>query len=549
MPVQQPNKYSPPHPTPVAARRWPDRVISRAPVWCSVDLRDGNQALVTPMDGAKKHRMWQMLVAMGFKQIEVGFPSASDTEYAFIRRLIDGGMIPHDVTVQVLTPARQPHIRRTFEALAGVRRAVVHLYNSTSTLQREVVFRMDRQQVIDLAVQGAGWMVEQAARFADTDWRFEYSPESFTGTEPEFAVQICNAVLDVWQPTPDRKAIINLPATVEMTTPNVFADRVEWMGDHLARREAVVLSVHPHNDRGTAVAAAELALMAGADRVEGTLFGNGERTGNVDIVTLALNLHSQGVDPELRLDDIDAVVQTAEACTGIAVHPRHPYAGELVYTAFSGSHQDAIRKGLGQQADGAPWRVPYLPIDPKDVGRDYAAVVRVNSQSGKGGAAFLLERERGVTLPRPWRIALGEQVKQAADRRGDELSGDDIWTLFLDRFANKTGRLTLAAPRHSVTETDDGVRLETRVVWQGRAVTVGGLGRGPLDAFANGLSALSGLPVVVDDYREQSLDHGADATALALVTVRVGDGPPRFGAGLDRDITRAALQAVAAAFD
>ncbi|MBI5137578.1 MAG: 2-isopropylmalate synthase [Nitrospirae bacterium] len=542
------DKYTPFPPVALADRRWPSRAITHAPAWCSVDLRDGNQALVTPMDAAKKRRMWDLLVDMGFGQIEVGFPSASDTEYGFVRQLIDGGLIPDGVTVQVLTPARQPHIRRTFEALAGARRAIVHLYNSTSTVQREVVFGMDREQVTALAVRGARWMAEEAARHPGTEWVFEYSPESFTGTEPDFAAHVVNAVLDVWRPTADRPAIVNLPATVEMATPNVFADQVEWLARHIARRDAVILSVHPHNDRGTAVAAAELAMMAGAQRVEGTLFGNGERTGNVDIVTLALNLHTQGIDPGLEVADVDRIAAIAAGCTGIGVHPRHPYAGELVFTAFSGSHQDAIRKGLAAQAQGAPWRVPYLPIDPADVGRDYKAVVRVNSQSGKGGAAFLLERGRGIDLPRPWQIDLGARVKQATDPSGTELDADGIWELFSAAYVNVRAPWAMGPRRHTAAEAGPGrVRIDASLSRNGRTVTVSGHGAGPVAAFADALAGVLGVTPVVDDYREQALGTGADATALALVTARLGDGPATLGAGVDADITRAALLALLAA--
>jgi len=548
---QTSGKYRGFTPVPMETRHWPGKVISQAPEWCSVDLRDGNQALVTPMDAAKKRRMWDLLLAMGFKQIEVGFPSASETEFGFIRTLIDDNLIPEDVTIQVLTPARQPHIRRTFGALTGVKRAVVHLYNSTSTLQREVVFAMDQGQVTDLAVQGATWMVEEAARFPDTEWVFEYSPESFTGTELDFAADICNQVLAVWRPTPEHPSIINLPATVEMATPNVFADQVEWMASHLVPRDGVILSVHPHNDRGTAVAAAELALMAGADRVEGTLFGNGERTGNVDIVTLALNLYTQGIDPQLNLGakgvPVDDVVSVAEDCTGINVSPRHPYAGSLVFTAFSGSHQDAISKGLKKQTSDAPWGVPYLPIDPTDVGRSYGAVVRVNSQSGKGGAAVLMERSTGVDLPKPWQIALGAEVKKATDDSGSELSGDDIWQLFKNRFVNRCGAIALTDARHRVTETESGVSVEAEVLNNGADATIHGNGTGPLDAFAAGISQMIGASVEIDDYRGQALGHGADAQALALVTVRVGGKGPMLGAGVDQDITRAALMALVSA--
>ncbi|MCC6847195.1 MAG: 2-isopropylmalate synthase, partial [Deltaproteobacteria bacterium] len=413
MPV---DKYRPFTPVDIPDRTWPNRTITRAPLWCSIDLRDGNQALVEPMGPERKRRMFEALVAMGFKEIEVGFPSASQPDFDFVRWLIEADAIPEDVTIQVLTPAREPLIRRTFESIRGARGTIVHLYNSTSTLQRRVVFGLDRAGIADIAVAGTRLARELAATMPATDVRFEYSPESFTGTELDFAVEICERVMDAWQPTPERPIILNLPATVEMSTPNVYADMIEWFGRHVTRRDAVVLSVHPHNDRGCAVAAAELAVMAGADRVEGTLFGNGERTGNVDVVTLALNLFSQGIDPELDLSDIDALVAVAEHCNRLPVHPRHPYAGTLVYTAFSGSHQDAINKGLAAQrrapdARGADasgvWEVPYLPIDPADVGRSYEAVIRVNSQSGKGGVAYLLERDYGLALPRALQVEFG----------------------------------------------------------------------------------------------------------------------------------------------
>src|ERR1700726_2980373 len=429
-------KYRPFSPIDLKDRTWPSRVISAPPSWCSVDLRDGNQALIEPMDGARKRRMFDMLVKIGFKEIEVGFPAASQTDFDFVREIIERNQIPDDVTIQVLTQARPELIARTYESLKGARRAVVHVYNSTSVAQRRVVFRLDRAGIIDIAVPGAEAVREHALRDRGTEWVFQYSPESFTGTELEFAVEICDAVNAVWEPTPQRKSILNLPATVEMATPNVYADQIEWFLRHVRRRDSLILSVHPHNDRGTAVAAAELAVMAGAQRIEGTLFGNGERTGNVDIVTLSLNLYSQGIDPRLVITDIDEIVRTVEHCNQLPVHPRHPYAGELVHTAFSGSHQDAIKKGFEALAkrNDELWEVPYLPIDPKDVGRSYEAVIRVNSQTGKGGVAYLLKADHGLELPRALQVEFSRIVQDWTDRTGKEASSADIWTMFCQRY-------------------------------------------------------------------------------------------------------------------
>jgi len=433
-------KYQPYPNVPLADRRWPDRRITSPPVWCSVDLRDGNQALTEPMDVARKQRMFAALVAIGFKEIEVGFPAASRADFDFCRWLIESGLIPDEVTIQVLVQARAHLIERTFEALEGVPRAIVHLYNSTSTVQREVVFRTDRAGVRRLAVEGARMIADRAARVPGTDWVFQYSPESFTGTEVEYALEVCDAVSDVWQPGRSRKMIVNLPATVELSTPNVYADLIEWMDRRLARRDAIVLSVHPHNDRGTAVAAAELALMAGGERLEGTLFGNGERTGNVDIVTLALNLYSQGVDPGLDLSDLPAIARLSEACTHLPVHPRHPYAGALVFTAFSGSHQDAIRKGFAAQSTDGVWRVPYLSIDPRDIGRSYEAIVRVNSQSGKGGVAFVLERDYGVVLDAARQVEFSRTIQEIADHTGREITPAEIWSAYQDQYGEERMR-------------------------------------------------------------------------------------------------------------
>src|SRR5688572_8087169 len=428
--LQDPTKkYRPFAPIDLSARTWPDKVIKTPPLWCSVDLRDGNQALIEPMDAARKRRMFDLLVRTGFKEIEVGFPAASQTDFDFVRELIERNLIPDDVIIQVLTQARPELIERTYESLRGAKRAIVHLYNSTSTVQRRVVFGLDRAGIINIAVQAARVVRDLAQAQAGTDWRFEYSPESFTGTELDFAVEICDAVNEVWQPTPERKVIINLPATVEMATPNIYADQIEWFGRNVAKRDSIVLSLHPHNDRGTAVAAAELGVMAGADRVEGTLFGNGERTGNVDIVTLALNLYSQGVHPDLDFSNINEAARCAEYCNQLPIHPRHPYVGDLVFTAFSGSHQDAIRKGLAARTEGEAWEVPYLPFDPRDVGRTYESVIRVNSQSGKGGIAYLLERDYGLVMPRRLQIEFSQVVQAVADATGKELASEQIWQL------------------------------------------------------------------------------------------------------------------------
>ena len=416
------DKYRPFPPINLSDRTWPNRTLTTAPAWCSVDLRDGNQALIEPMDSPRKLRMFKQLLQIGFKEIEIGFPSASQTDFNFTRELIEGGLIPQDVTVQVLTQARPELITRTFESLRGVHRAIVHLYNSTSTLQRRVVFKLDRPGIVDIAVQGAELIKRLADERPETDWIFQYSPESFTGTELDFAVEICDAVTAAWQPTPARKAILNLPATVEMATPNVYADQIEWFSRHVARRDSVIISLHPHNDRGTGVAAAELAMMAGAERVEGTLFGNGERTGNVDVVTLAMNLYTQGVDPKLDFSNINAIAHCAQACTQLPIHPRHPYVGDLVFTAFSGSHQDAIKKGLAALDPNGVWEVPYLPIDPSDLGRSYESIIRVNSQSGKGGVAYLLERDYQLVLPRRLQIEFSRVVQAAADSSGNTMS-------------------------------------------------------------------------------------------------------------------------------
>jgi 2-isopropylmalate synthase len=538
------HRYRPFPAVPLPDRQWPSRTLDRAPIWCSVDLRDGNQALVEPMGSERKHLLFDELLRAGFKEIEVGFPSASQTEFDFVRELIEGERIPDDVTIQVLVQARRDLIERTFEALRGARRALVHLYNSTSELQRRVVFRQDRGGIVEIARRGATWVREGAQRLRETDISFQYSPESFTGTELDFAVEICEAVMQVFEPTPQRRLVLNLPATVEMSPPNVYADQIEWFGRHLRGRERVVLSVHPHNDRGTAVAAAELALLAGAERVEGTLFGNGERTGNVDVVTLALNLMTQGVDPRLDFSQIERVVRTAEHCTRLPVHPRHPYAGELVFTAFSGSHQDAIKKGLAEQAargDGG-WEVPYLPVDPADLGRSYEPVIRVNSQSGKGGISYLLERDHGLVLPRRLQIEFARAIQGIADESGEELTSKQLWDAFRREYLDRTERWALL--EEHTTPEPDGVRIAVRVRLEGREYGLEGHGNGPIAALADALSRELGIELRVLDYHEHALGEGADARAVAYVEIRGRDGSARFGVGIDPNLETASLRAL-----
>lgn len=528
----------------LADRRWPGRAIEAPPVWLSTDLRDGNQALFEPMDAARKLRLFRTLVSIGFKEIEVAFPAASQTDFDFVRSLIENDEIPDDVTIGVLTQAREPLIRRSMEALHGARRAIVHVYNATAPVFREVVFQQDRSGVIAIACQATRLIRELADRERNTEWVFQYSPETFSATELPFAKQICDAVLDIWQPTPARPAIINLPATVEVATANVYADQVEWMHRHLRRRDSIVLSVHPHNDRGCAVAATELALMAGADRVEGCLFGNGERTGNVDLVTLALNLYTQGISPGLDLSAIDDLAAVAQECTGLPIHPRHPYVGDLVYTAFSGSHQDAIRKGLAARArdSGGVWAVPYLPIDPADLGRRYDAIIRVNSQSGKGGVAHLLEQAYGLTLPRRLQIEFSAAVKALADASGGEIGAAALWSLFQREYLSTSDPWRLDGQHLFEEGGSQGVELVGH--WDGQPVTWRGLGNGPLAAAAAALP----VPVNVLGYEEHSLGQGADAQALAMVELSMpARSGPRFGVGLHPNIVTATLQALASA--
>ncbi|MEP7061908.1 MAG: 2-isopropylmalate synthase [Betaproteobacteria bacterium] len=549
----QARKYQPLQPVDLPDRRWPGRTIARAPAWCSVDLRDGNQALIEPMDADRKMRMFRLLLDMGYKEIEVGFPAASQTDFDFIRNLIDEDLIPDDVTVQVLTQAREPLIRRSFDALRGARRAIMHLYNSTSTTQRRVVFNLDRPGIVGIAVAGAALIRDVAAEHPRTQWTFEYTPESFTATELDFAKEICDAVTAVWQPTPQRKVIINLPSTVEISTPNVYADQIEWMSRNLSRRDAIVLSIHPHNDRGCGVAAAELAQMAGAERVEGCLFGNGERTGNVCLVTLGLNLYTQGIDPGIDFSDINAIIRTVEYATRMEVHPRHPYGGELVFTAFSGSHQDAIKKGLAERrawlARGdSHWDVPYLPIDPADVGRTYDAVIRVNSQSGKGGVAYLLERDYGLSLPRLLQIEFSHVVQRVTDATGKELPSADIHAVFEREYVAPDAPLSYRDHR-AQHNLDDGhvEHLSARVEVDGVERTLQGAGNGPVDAFVQILRREFGVDIHVQNYHEHGVGAGEDATAVSYVQLRVGADRAVYGVGLDSNIVTATLKAVVSA--
>jgi len=527
-------------------RRWPDRVIERAPRWCSVDLRDGNQALVEPMTARQKSRLWDLLVKIGFKEIEVGFPSASGHDYAFVRELIENDRIPQDVTIQVLTQARPDLIEKTFQALRGVRRAIVHVYNSTSTVQREQVFGLDRKGIIDIAVKGAELVRDCAARHPDTEWMFEYSPESFTGTELEFAVEVCDAVTAVWQPTPVRPVIINLPATVEMSTPNVYADQIEWFCDHVANRDSLLISLHTHNDRGCAVAAGELGVMAGADRVEGTLLGNGERTGNMDIVTMAMNLYSQGVEPGLNLENMDEILQTARECTQLPVHPRHPWVGELVFTAFSGSHQDAIKKCLAKRDDRQPWEVAYLPIDPKDIGRSYQEVIRINSQSGKGGIAFVLQRDYGLELPRWLQIDFSATVQAYAEERETEVGSAEVFRLFQDTYLAPSGRWRLG--NYQVSREDGVDKLQVQIQDGATGHKLSGTGNGVVASFVDAMQGLTGKQIVLVEYNEHALSHSADAEAICYIQLNI-DGDRVCGVGRSPDIIQASLDGILGAIN
>lgn len=535
-------KYPAYRPVQLTDRTWPDMMLEQAPAWCSVDLRDGNQALIDPMTVAEKKQLFALLVKVGFKEIEVGFPAASQPDFDFVRALIEEDLIPADVTIQVLTQARQDLIERSFEALRGSRQAIVHLYNSTSPVQREQVFGMSADAIVGIAEQGARWVRDGAERYPETTWQFQYSPESYSGTEPDFAARICNAVIDIWHPVAQRPIIINLPATVEMTTPNVFADQVELFCRQVKHREEIIVSLHTHNDRGCAVAAAELGMMAGADRIEGTLLGNGERTGNMDIVTMAMNLYSRGVDPQLDLADMDGIISTVQAVTKLPVHPRHPYAGDLVFTAFSGSHQDAIRKCLTKRSADAPWDVAYLPIDPEDIGRSYEAVVRINSQSGKGGVTFVLEKDHGITPPRWLQIALSRAVQAEAERTGKEMSSDQIWQVFEQDFMG-SGALAVEGYRY---RHDPDSELTCQLQTASGLVELRAEGNGALSAFCDALSRHFNVALNILDYEEHALQHSSDAEAVAMV--QVNSGGERFsGTAIHTDAVLASLMAVLAA--
>lgn len=528
--------------TPIALpdRTWPDKVINKAPTWCSVDLRDGNQALIEPMSVTQKRMLWDLLVDTGFKEIEIGFPAASQPDYDFVRWLIEENRIPDDVTVQVLTQARRPLIEKTFEALKGVKQAIIHMYNSTSTVQRKDVFKLDKQGIIDIAVNGAKDVLECASQHPDSHWRFQYSPESFTGTELDFAVEVCDAVNDVWQPTPENKVIINLPSTVEMATPNVYADQIEWFLRHVKNRESIILSLHTHNDRGCGVAASELALMAGADRVEGTLMGNGERTGNLDIMVMAMNMYSQGIDPELDFSDIDRVTSTVKECTQIETHPRHPYAGSLVFTAFSGSHQDAIKKCLDRYSEGDTWDIAYLPIDPRDVGRTYEDVVRVNSQSGKGGVAYVMDSKYGFQLPRWLQIEFSRTVQKAAEISGQEISPDQIWELF------KTEYLDLSSPlllKSFSIEKSDHETISGTIQLDNQEFEIRGEGAGMLEAFVDGLESTFDMELQVLEYGEHALSQSSTADAVTYLQLK-HDGNRFTGIAIDEDIVTSSVNAL-----
>ncbi|WP_041797794.1 2-isopropylmalate synthase [Pararhodospirillum photometricum] len=550
MPIDPTRKYQAFTPVALPDRTWPNTPLTRAPIWCAVDLRDGNQALIEPMGIERKVMMFQLLCAMGYKEIEVGFPAASQTDFDFLRHLIDAGLIPSDVTIQVLTQAREDLINRTFEAVAGAPSVIVHLYNSTSALQRRVVFNLDRAGITDLAVRGATMVREGALRVPkETRVRFEYSPESFTGTEMDYAVEVCEAVMGVFEPTVDNPLILNLPATVEMSTPNIHADQIEWFGRTLRGRERVLISVHPHNDRGTAVAAAELALMAGADRVEGTLFGNGERTGNVDLVTLGLNLYTQGIDPGIDFSNLPHIRDVVERCNRLPVHPRHPYAGDLVFTAFSGSHQDAINKGLKvmRETNQSLWEVPYLPIDPQDVGRTYEAVIRVNSQSGKGGVAYIMEQDYGIRLPRSLQVEFSKIIQKIADETGEEITSPMMWKTFEATYLGNDKPYAFI-DHQTFPEAGSRERLLTATVKVNGAVkSVDGRGSGPVEALVDAIRKDSGLAMTIDDYEEHTLRPGSDAQAVAFMRASLPDGRIRHGVGIDANIVAAALKAVLSA--
>ena len=537
------DKYSAYKPVDLVNREWPSNTIKKAPIWCSVDLRDGNQALIEPMGSERKNRMFSLLCKLGFKEIEVGFPSASKTDYDFVRDLIENKKIPSDVNIQVLTQAREELIIKTFESLKGASKGIIHFYNSTSTLQRKVVFNQDKDGVKKIATDAAKLIKKLALENSDTEWTFEYSPESFTGTELEYAREVCDNVVEILKPVSKNKIIINLPATVEMSTPNIYGDQIEWMSKNLKNRNDICLSLHPHNDRGTAVAASEFGIMAGADRVEGTLFGNGERTGNVDIVTIALNMLTQGVEPNLDFSNINSVMREVEYCNQLPVHPRHPYAGDLVFTAFSGSHQDAIKKGFQaiKKSNDPKWEVPYLPIDPADLGRNYEAVVRINSQSGKGGVAFLLEKDHGVSLPRRLQISLSQRIQKLADDTGKEISSSQIWDIFEKKYLQPVNNYSYI--KHSSSSKDDLHKLELIMNMNNEETTIQGSGNGPIDSFVNGLSEKIGVEIKVADYHQTAISSGSDAKAAAYIELEK-DGKTFWGVGIHPNTTRASFDAI-----
>ena len=542
------SKYRGFKPIDLSDRSWPTKTIEKSPIWCSVDLRDGNQALIEPMGEERKLRMFKLLLDIGFKEIEVGFPSASQTDFDFVRKIIEDNLIPTDVTIQALTQARPELIQRTFEALKGANKAVVHVYNSTSTLQRKVVFRSDEDGIKKIATDGAKWVKEHAEKYNETDWTFEYSPESFTGTELPYAVEVCNAVNEVWNPTKDNKTIINLPATVEMSSPNIYADQIEWMCRNLDNRENIIVSLHPHNDRGTAVAATELGVMAGADRIEGTLFGNGERTGNVDLVTLALNMLTQGIDPHLDFSNINPIMREAEYCNQLPVHPRHPYAGDLVFTAFSGSHQDAIKKGLAElrNTNNETWEVPYLPIDPKDVGRSYEAVIRINSQSGKGGVAYLLEKDHGLSMPRRLQIEFSQVIQKITDETGKEISPSDIWDNFQRTYLKDTDYYQFVEHHINSSSNKDGSQSDKISIvlnCDSKEITIEGSGNGPIDAMIDAIKKSFNLDIKISDYHQHAISSGSDAQAVAYSELLL-EGESVWGVGMHQNTVIAGLLSV-----
>ena len=529
-------------------RTWPSNTITQSPIWCSVDLRDGNQALIEPMGEERKLRMFSLLIEIGFKEIEVGFPSASQTDFDFVRKIITENLIPNDVTIQALTQARPELIKKTFEALKGAKKAIVHVYNSTSTLQRKVVFKSDEAGIKKIATDGAKWVKEESELYDETDWSFEYSPESFTGTELPYAVEVCNAVNEIWQPNDQKKTIMNLPATVEMASPNTYADQIEWMCRNLQDRKNVIVSLHPHNDRGTAVAATELGVMAGADRIEGTLFGNGERTGNVDLVTLALNMLTQGVDPHLDFSNINPIMREAEYCNQLPVHPRHPYAGDLVFTAFSGSHQDAIKKGLAEMRNSNQelWEVPYLPIDPSDVGRSYEAVIRINSQSGKGGVAYLLEKDHGLSMPRRLQIEFSQVIQKIADESGKEISPSDIWDNFQETYLNSSGRYEFIEHHINSSSNKDGTQSDEITIdlkHNTDVVTLEGCGNGPIDAMIDAIKKSFNPEIKISDYHQHAISSGSDAKAVAYSELVLGNKSV-WGVGMHQNTVIAGLLSV-----